>query len=334
MEEEIPGLRLPEGFPAGKLKAIIDYYGEDRLGYAFRALSELEESLAQNPEHLRFLEDLELSNSIKKDAAEVRRLLQVIRDDSDWTLVADSDEILTLYRQEANSNMHSIKIKSTIRTSLLDVIPMFNEVDLIPNILSLLPLTACRLKQVSRFRQLVYFKAGLMWPVSDRDVALEGHGFDLLEDGMVVCQIRGVEQDTCPVPDVVIPAPPPSCTRLGMGLCGAVLYPMSPDCVELHVVFNIDPKIAYIPDYFLNWVTRKLAHFGFSLFRQQCYKIAGTEWEQRVRDNREVYGELEIRMHQYFESRANNKAAARESEDAKQDNDMAPATQPQLPDGI
>jgi hypothetical protein len=54
----------------------------------------------------------------------------------------------------------------------------------------------------------------------------------------------------------------------------------------------------------INFFTKKLAHFGFKLFRRQCAQIADSPYMQRIQSNRALYGDIEERMNAFFGIRA------------------------------
>jgi hypothetical protein len=98
---------------------------------------------------------------------------------------------------------------------------------------------------------------------------------------------------------------------------GGTLQPINPNKTQVTAIFNVDLKLRVVPtcksvhqccitSYFdiiiayrvalcciayhyialINFFTKKLAHFGFKLFRRQCAQIAGSPYMTRIQSNR------------------------------------------------
>jgi hypothetical protein len=81
-----------------------------------------------------------------------------------------------------------------------------------------------------------------------------------------------------------------------LGLSGGILRPLSATRTQVIGVFNVDVRLAIVPQAIINFFTRKLTHFGFQLFRRQCAKLVGDPvYGKRMADNR--YSSYECRTH-------------------------------------
>eukprot|EP01135_Chromosphaera_perkinsii_P004365 Nk52_evm16s279 gene=Nk52_evmTU16s279 len=59
--------------------------------------------------------------------------------------------------------------------------------------------------------------------------------------------------------------------------------------------WEVDPKIDHIPAWLLNFITQKAVQMGFDRFHEACRSVPGSEWADRVNENRELYGMIEDR---------------------------------------
>ena len=195
------------------------------------------------------------------------QLIEMIRDETGWTLVHSSDGIATSYRQEANSPICSIKVRGVMDSPAMSLVTLISEIDLLPHFISLLPMQIDILKDESDFSKIVHAKVDLLWPISGRDVVIHGRGVDMLEHGRIAILMNSCESKAHP--DIHIPDSSSGYVRCGLRPGGAIIRPLTANLTYIEFISNVDPKLAVIPDFLVNFFTRKLAHFGFSLFRTQ-----------------------------------------------------------------
>jgi hypothetical protein len=51
-----------------------------------------------------------------------------------------------------------------------------------------------------------------------------------------------------------------------------------------------------VPTGLINFLNKQLAYYGFVLFRAKARNLADSEHERRIREKRDVYGEVERRL--------------------------------------
>eukprot|EP01119_Soliformovum_irregulare_P020904 TRINITY_DN6840_c0_g1_i1.p1 TRINITY_DN6840_c0_g1~~TRINITY_DN6840_c0_g1_i1.p1 ORF type:complete len:148 (-),score=38.58 TRINITY_DN6840_c0_g1_i1:69-512(-) len=137
---------------------------------------------------------------------------------------------------------------------------------------------------------------GLPWPLWNRDVCLYGYGVDLLERDTVIVAVRSVHDNEFPE----IPAVPNKHIRAECRVGGILAQPIAYNKTRVILLANADPKLAMVPYSLLNLVTKNLAHFAFSTFAHKAENLEGTEFQDRIDANPDMYGEVKARLDEYF----------------------------------
>ena len=143
---------------------------------------------------------------------------------------------------------------------------------------------------------------------------LYGYGVDLLEHDYVLV----VARDCKPSEYEEIPAPKGKDVRLEVNVASFLLKPLSETQTHCVGICNADPKLStfspffllpfltleydrsIIPYWLINWGVKQMAPMFFEFFRNQSVKLP-EENLKRIEENEEVYGELKVRVTQYFE---------------------------------
>jgi hypothetical protein len=89
-------------------------------------------------------------------------------------------------------------------------------------------------KEISRFHKHVYVRASGVGPIADRDIYLDGRGFDLLEKSNAVVIVAREVADA--------PAPENGAVRLKLISGGAVIVPVSEEVTNLVLIACADPN--------------------------------------------------------------------------------------------
>lgn len=180
-----------------------------------------------------FLDSIGFILHIKERHVKAKNLVKEIECEDGWIAVANEKEIETFYKKE--KDILSVKIKTKFTCSLMNLITLINEVDLIPKFLTLIPLQiACR-AQISKFSKAIYTRASLYWPLWDRDLAFKVCGLDYLHEGYIL--IMGEEHTEPNVDDAV---------RMKINLSGARFTLISEDVTFVEIVLNVCENFNFI----------------------------------------------------------------------------------------
>eukprot|EP01083_Nonionella_stella_P169326 573957_1 len=67
------------------------------------------------------------------------------------------------------------------------------------------------------------------------------------------------------------------------------MRPVTSDRCEVSIICNLDFNMSYVPQSFINFVTRKLSWYGFKNFAHACTNLEGSIHEERMKENSEFY---------------------------------------------
>lgn len=307
----------PSGAPLDALERCVRRCAEERVRLAAVELARARDTLrarqadvhapraerAQANECLKWLARLPIAVAIDATEARLRELGAALQSDAGWTLVHDSDGIATYYKQDAGSAHVSMKVRAVMDSPVLDLVTLISEIDLLPTFITFVPLTVVLLKEASDFCKTLQVAVDMPWPLSGRDVVIDGRGVDLLDDelGAIAIMMRELHADT--YADLAVPEPPRGYVRMGVQQCGAMIRPLTSELTYLEAIFSVDPKLAVVPDWLINFFTKKLTHMGVSLFRTQCRNIPCSQFEDRQRAKPRLYADVRARVERFFGAR-------------------------------
>jgi len=289
-----------------EFSSLIDQFiqlrSEDKLFLANKVLVRLEEGLKffsgrEGKERMQELHDQFNSRvgdflaQFKTEIQELKVLLQDFSSTEGWNLVKEADGVKTFYKHESSTPVHSIRLEGVVESPLFDVTAVVYEADLYKNWWPLVK-ESRQICQLSKFRKQVYMRADMPWPVWDRDVFLHGYGVDMLEEDTVVVMVHSSDTEEVAIPSRHV--------RMICSFGGFLAKPISATATKVIMLANVDPKMSYIPYTFLNLATKQLAHLMFQMLRRQCQKISGSEYEKRIKENPQVYSEIQQRLQLYF----------------------------------
>lgn len=248
-------------------------------------LERLRLAIESNPEVL----------AMQKDVEHVHTVASHLKEKQGWVEVTDKRQIQTAYKEEQASPMHSIKVTGDVAADLFHVLTLINESDLLPTLIPI-NIQVTKLKQISKFRQLLHIRLKLPWPFDDRDLVIVSRGVDLLKDGHVIIVGYSVHSWD----DVEIPPVASGCTRLDVHLFGSLITPISKEKTSITAFSSFDLKMNTLPPTLLNFFSRHLAFYGFEIFQRQASRLMGSVYEKRILNNPELYDEIETKSKEFF----------------------------------
>eukprot|EP01028_Stygiella_incarcerata_P012121 TRINITY_DN7289_c0_g2_i1.p1 TRINITY_DN7289_c0_g2~~TRINITY_DN7289_c0_g2_i1.p1 ORF type:complete len:386 (+),score=129.66 TRINITY_DN7289_c0_g2_i1:71-1159(+) len=257
-------------------------------------------------EKIRMLQ--KLAPSIRSECDEIRRLLGSLESEDGWTKQKDSDGIRVLYRHEEGSSTHSLRVDAVMECPVLNLACCINELDLFVEWVPFLRASR-RLAQLSRARQLGHFRMGLPWPFSDRDAVVYGYGVDLLKEHnriviftKSVVDYEGLEFIPAELESTKeqIPDEDKKVVRMQVHMAGIILEVIDEGRTRLLGIMNADPQMAWVPYWLLNFIARNVIHVLIRRLRKRAASLHGTSHEERLIQNKEVYGFLRNRLREVY----------------------------------
>lgn len=305
---------------------VLQVYGEEKL---FKAESMLDSYLSalETDEERTEVENLELSQQIRRDCKKTRAMLDEMDSSTGWTLQKEDSHCRVYYRHDETTPIHSIKMEGEMDCNIFHVLSVVNEIDLYTKWVPQMKRSE-RCAQIGRARQVGHFEISLPWPVANRESTVYGFGADLLDEkGFIAVHVesitsmedvacsKGYELESDSNPEggseagqtrtrVGLPAMRKGNVEAIVHLGGMVLEPVSEDRTVFRIVVNCDPQLALVPYWLINFITRHFAHWIFHKLRKTAMHIAGTEYETRIAENDELYGFLRRRLDEFFQARA------------------------------
>eukprot|EP01104_Vermistella_antarctica_P007353 TRINITY_DN1817_c0_g1_i1.p1 TRINITY_DN1817_c0_g1~~TRINITY_DN1817_c0_g1_i1.p1 ORF type:complete len:599 (-),score=144.57 TRINITY_DN1817_c0_g1_i1:73-1869(-) len=231
-----------------------------------------------------------------------RDLVNVMLSDEGWDVVRQADGITTLYKNETNTPVHSVKMKGVVNCPTFNMAAVMYEADLYSNWIPMCVKSEC-LATMSKYRKIIYTYSKMPWPMSDREMLMVGFGVDLLEEENLIVITAWSTDETCRerdnIPDhIELPDPQSGTVRMTVHCSGIILRPVSTTQCEVFVMGNCDPKMS-VPYSLLNYATKTLAHKGFSMLSDKAINL-NAEYTRRIDANTDLYNEMKAKIERAF----------------------------------
>lgn len=95
-------------------------------------------------------------------------------------------------------------------------------------------------------------------------------------------------------------SPPARHVRVDCNITGILLQPISPTKTKLIGISNLDPKLAIVPYWLINLVTKQIVYFLFQEFEKKSIQVSTSEeFQKRIREKPEIYQDLKQRLEKY-----------------------------------
>jgi hypothetical protein len=266
-------------------------YDEEKLFVAREKLLELDSQSTINEDPIL--------RKVVQEAELAQRILDAISDDT-WDLSTNSNNTQVYYREEGNA-LHSLKIVGTIDSPMFNVLAIFYECDLYQTWTPRMKSNTI-LQHSKKYRYLIQSVFDMPWPLYDREVLAYGYGVDLGDKILVV--VRSVKPEEHEQFDITLPDEDPSKhARMDINYAGILIAPISPTQTSVTLISNVDPKLDFVPSWFINTVTHNMSHFVIDTLRSVASTIDTNEtYMQRIKEKDEIYGDLKRRAEAFFET--------------------------------
>ena len=164
----------------------------------------------------------------------------------------------------------------------------------------------------------------LPYPLSGRESVIAGYGCNLLEyedepdlNGNLAIVFKSPLSDDdeygaknpddpfyCYTAGVSPPRKRSGFVRSMIEFGGAILSPLSPTKSKVIIQMRIELFLTIIPQWLIDWGTKKVFHVAFQILKEKAQDLKGTEHEKKIESNQAVYGHIRAIIDGYF-SRAN-----------------------------
>jgi hypothetical protein len=129
---------------------------------------------------------------LRKDFQIIYECMHEIREMRDWTRHTDTPQQKIYYRQEKGQKTLTLYLEGLIKAPIINVVSIFAEVQLLKE---WVPLTKVSdlIGEVSHLRKAIYFKYGLSWPFTSREIFLQGCGLVMKEERACCMALSSVQ---------------------------------------------------------------------------------------------------------------------------------------------
>eukprot|EP01126_Amoeba_proteus_P013735 TRINITY_DN15889_c0_g1_i2.p1 TRINITY_DN15889_c0_g1~~TRINITY_DN15889_c0_g1_i2.p1 ORF type:complete len:295 (-),score=58.67 TRINITY_DN15889_c0_g1_i2:83-967(-) len=213
---------------------------------------------------------------------------------SKWKVLIPLDQRRVVLMVHFFSNPEGV-----ISCDLFQMSSIINEVDLYSYLVPPLMgygLTKCDdVARTDRLRVLAHAQVTLPWPISNRELLLDGFGVDMLDLGMIMVAVRDYDSQTSPigvVPELKYP-------KINIFRGGALIKPLHNNKILFSLVASVDLKLRWIPNYFFDWAMNTFAPHVFQYLARVAEGVGKKEdcpYKSRIESRIQFYGYLRERL--------------------------------------
>jgi len=191
-------------------------------------------------------------------------------------------------------------------TGFVRICSLFLEADLFPlwapgNIIE----SSEVLASPSKFRQIIHQKLnfGKFSPISPRDSIVDGRGYHLADDNAVLILASSISES----PHCAVPYKSKSHVRIGLQQAFYIELLPGNRCLFRQISHD-DLKLRFMPAFVINWISQGAMPVGFiHSLKSVLRRYESTEFHQRMQQRRDLYGEIEERVHKELVSKVSSR---------------------------
>lgn len=278
---------------AARLRAQIDAYLDDQ---AAKELTTKQTADFQSCRKLWATQE-KLHASIIQDTSLIEGLMKEWQTEESWEQGYSCKDYTVQYKQFPESSYYKFKLEGQVQCNLFQFCSVFNEINLfklwIPYMMGIGLKASQEIARPSRLRVVAHVDIALPWPLSPRDLAIEGYGVDLLADsGKVMILLRNADESLCDIPKR-------NCPRVELISGGALLTPKGDNEIFVSFIFSVDPKIATIPAWLMNWGMKTFSGYFFTAMSDVAKGVGVNQkcpYQEKINSRPEFYQYLKERF--------------------------------------
>ena len=288
----------------GVLATIREHVVRDRWLLAQRTLSSVEQSIAAAAAdtassravaavRASLAADAPLLEKVRSTAEWARDALAQFESNEGWTLVQDGATKVS-YRSVPGKPFNSLRVDTVVNSDLVSLAAVIAEADLSTEWVPFCNRAAMIAKPTHMHGYAnLFFEFPFFIPLSNREAMLEGRGVDMMDRNALLVMLRSVEAG--PNEHCEIPAEMPSHTRVD-ATGGFHISLLGPSSVRFRIILNVDLKVPLLRPAIVNTLNQKFGGLIMVFIRKVVARFKGSQYETRVQQNREFYGDVEDRI--------------------------------------
>lgn len=174
---------------------------------------------------------------------------------------------------------------------MLHVLALFAEIDLFkdwfPNV------TNCKIEhKVTNYRGMYACQQSMPWGMWPRDMIFSATGMLDRQNVAVLTVIKSIDEGET---FFGVPAPKTTDGHVRLDIKrGYHYFQMLDESRTRYVtIFNTDPKLTYMPGWFMNYVMTKVCYQMLQLAEEKSKEVANNIYGERLKEKKDFYGKLE-----------------------------------------
>ncbi|KAG2370642.1 hypothetical protein C9374_014726 [Naegleria lovaniensis] len=266
--------------------------------------NEIDVTNVESPSSNKSILPSEITQKLKQIIHDGKLAEQVMREfnsDDGWKLCVEKDKMQSFYKDNGRG-MHAVKVQGHISAPIFQVLSIFYEVDLYKSWVPQMR-ESLIIHKLAKYRFLSYFSFDLPWPFSSRDLISYAFAVDKLEtDGSIMVAVKGVTSKSLPQhKDIISKFEKPNNVCAECEYSGFLVKYISPEETYVQIVGSIDPKLSYVPYWFINMVTDHASYLSMLKLRNVSAKVPDSEYQKRIDTNDTIYGDIKRRLESHVE---------------------------------
>ncbi|CDW91698.1 UNKNOWN [Stylonychia lemnae] len=181
----------------------------------------------------------------------------------------------------------SVLAEVEVQAPLIDVLSHFTEIDLVKTWFP--QVTECMvLKQVTDYRGLYFVQAAMPWPVWPRELVFKATGMlDKKNKGILI--VAHSAQNDSDFFDYSVPETSEGYVRIDLKRCFHYFQQIGPNKTKYISITNADPKLTYMPNWFMNFITTKVSYQMLVQIQNRSSLVSENEYGIRIKERDHYY---------------------------------------------
>ncbi|KAL9648089.1 hypothetical protein ABK040_007456 [Willaertia magna] len=233
------------------------------------------------------------------------KLIKELESNDGWAACIDKDRIKSFYKQKSNG-IHELKLEGVIDAPIFQVLSIFYEIDLYKNWVATMENSTIIQTFESKYKFISYFSFNLPWPLTNRNIFSYAFALDrLTENKSVLIIVKGINPNLDnKYAEVIKTYKNDSYVTVDCEYAGVLIKYVNENETFVQIIGSCDPKLSYVPNWFLNLVTTNFSSYCITKLRQLAAKVPQSEYQTRIQSKDEVYGDIIRRLNLSFEMNA------------------------------
>jgi len=261
----------------------------NRVELAFQAgrlINDEKEIIPKDDSDVAKFLDSEECNILRADQKSIKKLLQEFEHIDTWNTIKSGGKNKFWYKLEEGLSSVYVALECIIESHIFTPLAILGEIDLFTTWVPLVK-HARIFHDVSTLRKFIHLKVPLLWPISGRDIVIQGTGTVLRDKKACIICMSSLKGDV----SMGIPIPQKDKGDVRMTIHTGTVYMeyINENRTLFRWLFNMDPCLSAIPMTLINWGVKKGAGKLLERIQDRSKNFKGSPFEQRVKEKPELY---------------------------------------------